>query len=501
MKLSNEQIGRLLLDYDPTNPQPEFFSTATEMSAALARRAITQPVPFPAGLAPVPVTPPSLPSAQDPLPTADVLIVTWTVAEAVALATILMPGVPLSQWFEYTHNVDVFIPKVTGPKAPFNDPKLARYYHSLGLYYPVKLVGKNVLCFKSGLHMDYDGPAVPLLDLWKQMLDETGAKFVITTGTGGAIGANVLLGDVVVAGQTVFHCTKQFQNKTFKSASYNTTPLTRPPDARITPEMAETNAAQLKASGLPLHGNGLPAFLYPGSPIAVPKIVTTDSFEFDNTTDSAGLQTLGNVCDMGDASLGLYLSSPLPNPPKWAAIRNASDPQMDGSKPPSEQSSEARTIYIQYGPYTTAASVLATWGVICGEYGLPAGQQLARAAFVAPAQSRGRLLGAAKARQVQLDPSHLLLQIAASTGFSAVDITADQISAPTLEALNSNLKTINVDPSTSDCTYRRITYSDEMGELQRLDLIHVRNQDAELFIGTYLYQGASLVAKEEFLSG
>jgi len=123
-----------------------------------------------------------------------VLVVTWTVAEAVPLATIFTPGVPLSQWFEYTHNVDVFIPKVTGPKAPFNDPKLARYYHSLGLYYPVQLVGKNVLCFKSGLHMDYDGPAVPLLDLWKQILDETGAKFVITTGTGGVIGANVTPG-------------------------------------------------------------------------------------------------------------------------------------------------------------------------------------------------------------------------------------------------------------------------------------------------------------------
>jgi len=54
-----------------------------------------------------------------------VLVVSWTVAEAVPLAMIFTPGVPLSQWFEYTHNVDVFIPKVTGPKAPFNDPKLA----------------------------------------------------------------------------------------------------------------------------------------------------------------------------------------------------------------------------------------------------------------------------------------------------------------------------------------------------------------------------------------
>ena len=499
MKLSKEDLGRFVIDYDPTNPRPEFFATATEMAATLARAAVTQPVPFPAGLAPVPVAPANPPSPQDPLPAADVLVVTWTAAEAVALATIFTPGVPLPQWFEYTRNVDAFIPKVTGPKAPFNDSKLARYYHILGLYYPAQLVGKSVLCFKSGLHMDYDGPALPLLDLWKQILDETGAKYVITTGTGGAIGANVLLGDVIVAGQTVFDCTTQFKNEPFKSASYNTTPLANPPDARITPSMTQPNASQLKTSNVPLHPDGLPVFFYPGSAIAVPKIVTTDSFEFDNSTDTAGLQELGNACDMGDASLGLHLST-RPNPPKWAAIRNASDPQMNGNDPPSQQASDARAIYIQYGPYTTAASVLATWGVICGEFAPPAAPHLLKAALVAPKQSRSRLIAASKGMDVQLDPSHLLLQIAASEDFKAADIPRDQVPPATLQALDAHLKTINVDPGTSDLDYRSITYTDEMMERQRLDLVHVRNEDAEVFVGTYLYRGADLVAKQEFVS-
>lgn len=499
MNFSKEQIGRMILDYDPTNPQPEFFTTATEMAATLASAAVTQPVPFPAGLAPRPVAPANPPASQDPLPAADVLVVTWTVAEAVALATLFTPGVSLAEWFEYTHNLDAFIPNVTGKSAPFNDPTHPRYYHSLGLYYPVQLVGKDVLCFKSGLHMDYDGPAMPLLDLWKQILDETGAKFVITTGTGGAIGANVLLGDVVVAGQTVFDCTSKFKDKPFSHAPYDTTPLASPPNAPITSAMTEPNASRLKTSNVPLHTDGLPVFFYPGSSIAVPKIVTTDSFEFDNTTDSAGLQSLGNVCDMGDASLGLFLSTRA-NPPKWAAIRNASDPQMNGNDPPAQQGKDAHSIYINYGPYTSAASVLATWGVICGEYGPRTDSHLLEAKMTTPERSRSRLVAAAKAREAGLNPSHILLQIAASEDFKAADIPSDQVPPATLQALNSHLNALNVDPRTSDFEYRRLTYTDETMQLERLDLIHVRNEDAEVFVGTYLYQGANLVAKQEFVS-
>lgn len=499
MSLSKEQLGRFILDYDPTDPRPDFFATATEMAALVASAAVTQPVPFPAGLAPVPAAPASSPSPEDSLPPADVLVVTWTAAEAVALATILTPKVALTEWFEYKHNVNDFIPKVTGRKAPFNDPTHPRYYQSLGLYYPVRLAGKNVLCFKSGLHMDYDGPAMPLLDLWKQILGETGAEFVITTGTGGAIGANVLLGDVVIAGQTVFDCTGQFQDRSFKTASYNTTPLVIRPDARITPDMTKPNASQLKASGSPLHDDGLPVFFYPGSAIAVPKIVTTDSFEFDNTTNSAGLQALGNVCDMGDASLGLYLSTAA-TPPRWSAIRNASDPQIDGNESASQQATDSKHIYQKYGPFTTAASVLATWGVICNEYAPAAVHQFAEIAMVAPTSSLPIVLAAAKARATQISPAHLLLQITASKDFRATDISSEQASASTLQELNSYLNTINVDPGTSTFDYRRITYTDEMGQIQRLDLIHVRNEDAEVFLGTYLYQGSDLVTKEEFVS-
>ena len=150
MNFSKEQLGRMILDYDPTNPQPEFFATATEMAATgphygnAAGTILSGRTCSPARSSANP------PASQDPLPAADVLVVTGTVAEAVALATLFTPGVSLAEWFEYTHNLDAFIPNVTGKSAPFNDPTHPRYYHSLGLYYPVQLVGKDVLCFKWG---------------------------------------------------------------------------------------------------------------------------------------------------------------------------------------------------------------------------------------------------------------------------------------------------------------------------------------------------------------
>lgn len=373
-------LARMIIDFDPAHPEARFFRTAAELASAEATGLRADPVTFPGDLSPT--LNPSLaqknPSA--PLPKVDVIIVTWTAAEADTLATILTPGASLDDWCQYKSNLSQYLPLVTGPKAPFNDRSMPRYFQSLGIYYPIKLAGKNVLCLKSGLHLDLDTdpaktPAVgdiPLLRLWRQMIREAGADLVITTGTGGAIGANVLLGDVVIAAQTVFDCTKQFAQEPFHESSYATTPI---PAGWAAPpaKMLEVNARRVARSGLPSHPDGLPVIYYSGSgsAIPVPKIVTTDSFAFDNTTNSFGLQALGNVCDMGDASLGLVINSLREDgefAPAWAAIRNASDPQIDGNLSSKEQNAEAGNIYIRYGALTSAASVLASWSLICSYY-------------------------------------------------------------------------------------------------------------------------------------
>ncbi len=507
MAVDSQELGLKIIEFDPTNPQPGFFKTATEMAAVAAAALQAEPVPFPAHLAPTLDLPATTPNPSDPLPHADVLIVTWTTAEAETLATLLTPGMPFNNWYQYKSNLDHYIPLVTGNKAPFNSHSSARFFHSLGMYCPIKLAGKKVICLKSGLHLDHDTfnpgqPApeqLPMLDLWKQMIAETKADFIVTTGTGGAIGANVLLGDVIVAAETVFDCTKQFATKPFRKSAYPTSPLPKsfaPPATA----MLKKNADKVAPSGNPKHPNGLPVIFYTGSAIANPKIVTTDTFGFDNTTNTDGLQALGNACDMGDASLGLVITGMGQGAPAWAAIRNASDPQIDGTLPPSEQSNLAFQIYTKYGGVTSAASVLATWQLVCSRYPVAAPHATLVSAVTTAAANPSLALAQSKRREMRSDPGHLLLQIAAGSQFSSTDTDAASVPAEVVQSLNDRLHQINVDPQLASIDWRLTRFLDDANTPISLYLGHVAVDDPESFRGSYLFSGASLVAMEEFVS-
>jgi hypothetical protein len=484
-------LGEFVIKYDPVAPDPRFFETATEMRSASTATLWPQPVPWPPGTAPVADPPATSPHPTDPLPQVDVLLVTWTAGEARALAELFTPGAQLEQWSKYDHNLESFIPKVTGKKAPFNDPKLALYYHHLGLYNFCRIGAVRVLCFKSGLHFAYDGPAIPVADLWNQILDETKARLVITTGTGGGIGANVDLGDAVIASDTVFDCTdpSKFGNAPFKNASYAASALPQNPVADVTPAMMQPNAAVLAGA------RKLPAplqFLYAGSPVAAsPKIVTTDTFAYDDTSNAAGLQGLGNVCDMGDAVLGMVMSG-RQAAPTWTAIRNVSDPQMDGNLPQPARDQDARAIYVKYQMITTVSSVLAGWGII--RKTAPAGAPIAQvAAAVRMLVARPRLVP-------QRTPSDVLMEVVAGRGLSSQDATKAEVPRPTLDRLNGELKSVNVSLSDSDVTYRLLKYTDELNAPHVLYLAQVSLEDPEAFRGSYLLEGCELVAKREYVS-
>jgi nucleoside phosphorylase len=321
------------------------------------------PVPWPSEFRPHAVLPKKLPEPKDPLPKCDVLVVTWTSGEAQTLAS-LMTGGNFEHWYSYQSNVDAFIPKVTGSRAPFNDhsAEMKRYYHTLGLYCPFHIGKISGIALKSGLHMAYDGTDVPLVDLWKQMIAETGAKLVITTGTGGGIGASIQLGDVVIANATRFHLTGYLKGKSYASAAYPTSASTFDLDrmkALITDELLRPNGNRLKTPRVP-------QMIYPADGV---NVVSTDTFAFDDSTDHFGLQKLGKCCDMGDATLGLALSE-VSNAPAWVAIRNASDPQIpnpDNSLDKAKQVAES--IYGEYQCITTAGSVIATWAAIVAQLG------------------------------------------------------------------------------------------------------------------------------------
>ena len=247
---SSDSVDDLILNYDPEHPQERFRRAGLPAALKSSTGRLPGPVPWPQGHAPA-----AAPLAQPPAETDDLgrfrgydaVVVTWTSAEAAALAALLTPDFLPSRWYEYRHNVADYMPLVTGTRAPFNDraADMTRYFHSLGLYMPSTIGGARVLLFKSGLHPAYDGPKTPLLKLMIEIAQTVQPKVMITTGTGGAIGADVLLGDVVVAAQTRFDCTKQFKNQPRAQASYQTSVLPAGALAAITPDLTRLVVGRL----------------------------------------------------------------------------------------------------------------------------------------------------------------------------------------------------------------------------------------------------------------
>jgi nucleoside phosphorylase len=299
-----------------------------------------KPIPWPPTLQPSPVRPSA--SGADPLPAADVLIVTWTTAEAQALADVLSPGVSLTDWLRYTNGYDALIVDVEKGAPAHEEKDLARYWQAT-------IGGRSVILMKSDLHMSQDGPKLPVRTLWKQIIEQASPQLVITTGTAGGIGAQTVLGDVVVTDIVRFDCQRDFAAAPFAQASYTATrSVTLTTDVST---LLDVNAVDLPTS---VGGNGH-ATVIPGV------VLTTDFFAFDDTEDTYGLRAYepaAAAVEMGDAVLGLVCAEDLTDPPAWVIARNASDPQMPQLATVQDEANRAANIYQTYGYTTTIGSAI-----------------------------------------------------------------------------------------------------------------------------------------------
>jgi kumamolisin len=349
-------VDDLILNYDPEVLQARFQASVFQAGALGLSDRLPHPVPWPRN---APTATPLKPAPSETKDLSqfagyDAVVMTWTSAEAAALAALFTPNYLPSKWYEYRHNVAAYIPLVTGGMSPFNDKQadMARYYHSLGLYFPCTIGAAKVLLFKSGLHLAYDGPATPLKKLVVEIAETVKPKVLITTGTAGGIGKTTALGDVVIGPVVKFDCQTQFKDESWAHTSYSTSPLPAKALSAITPALLAVNAARLPNSPTPKmwHTNA-------------DAVVTTDFFGFDDSTDYYKLQGLGRVCEMGDAMVVQALQA-YPKIKRYA-IRNASDPQIpDPTGDITTAKQQAGEIYTKYGAFTTAGSAIATWAVI-----------------------------------------------------------------------------------------------------------------------------------------
>ncbi|HTQ13198.1 MAG TPA: hypothetical protein VMH86_04920 [Rhizomicrobium sp.] len=342
-----EDFQREIIDFDSEAPSgKEFlaFSTATGLSRYVD-------VPWPKGLAPVTAKAPGG-TGKGPLPKADVLVVTWTVDEGHALSRVLTPGKDShNDYISYTHNFSTLSGKFR-KDAPALEAK------RLGAYWTTSIGGKSVVVFKSDSHLSQDGPEIPNIDVWRQIIEEVRPKLVITTGTAGGIGTQCEVGDVVVAPVVRFDCISKFKKQAFAKASY-TSAKADTKYFKTALKLFKTNADQL-----PKTNTRAPKIYNVLSKNLDQAVVTTDFFGFDTSDNHYGLKGLGDVSEMGDAVLGLVAQGMGASAPPWLAIRNVSDPQIKATGSLKDEANVAATIYKGYGRWSSVCSAITCWASI-----------------------------------------------------------------------------------------------------------------------------------------
>ncbi len=349
-------------------------------------------ITFPDGFTPVPqeINPKPKPSAK--LPNVDIVVVTWTIAEQEALADIFTPGNNRNKWYRYDRFFEHRYASLTRSGSPASSSK------RIGSYFQTEINGKRVLCFKSEFHLNQDGirdfdgngnTSLPVRAMFKQIIEETECSHILTVGTCGGIKLEHDLGDVLVTRAARFHCRQEFKDAPFNNTTFSSEwnipttffdkaeelmaglsdnlldPVFGPPTKRhqggnwtlntpFIPNIIHEAATEEAKRIDPLH-----------------PILTTDFFEFGNSTNADELFAEGCGVEMGDAVLGLACTEDIENPPFWAVVRNLSDPQINGDLSSARgslnmQAHWAVWYYESFGYWTSVMSAVATWGIIAG---------------------------------------------------------------------------------------------------------------------------------------
>lgn len=281
------------------------------------------------------------------LPATDVLVITWTAAEGRALSDVLTPAAPLGLWAAYTDGFASFLPELTR-RSP------ARAAKRLGSWAQLTIGGRNVTCFKSELHPATDGSSMPAARLVAKLVAEARPSLVITTGTAGAVGKGVSLGDVNVATAIRSDFTTRLAGHPWSRMAWLCQPLGKGAQANLAQLAAITPATVRLPSGA-------------GAPKAWSgEVVSTDFFAFGTSDDHFGLLAYDpavEVVEMDDAAVALGTAQAGLGTPVLS-VRNASDPVMDGYS--EATASRAEEVYRRYGYWTAVNSAIACWAVIAG---------------------------------------------------------------------------------------------------------------------------------------
>jgi hypothetical protein len=311
-----------------------------------------------------------------PLPKADVLVITWTTAEAQTLSAVFTSNHDFqATWYPYTYGAKSLLSEI--PAALLNEKANADSLGKgiIGYFNVVTVNGKTVVLFKSELHPSEDGNELPVIGLINQAAAEVAPSLLITTGTAGAIGSSLEAGDAVITNTARFYLTNPASYAAYPGIT-NSVQLTAPPitfsptyitkcNQQITTLIESDLTTIAKEENYPGPTRN-PTIFYNNVPgTRVFDVVSSNGFSLDDKNDTDGLQQLGSVNDMDDAFIlyGLSQNAGTAKLP-WLSVRNISEPQAPNLSKATQ--TEWENMYDAYGTYTTYNSALACWAVICG---------------------------------------------------------------------------------------------------------------------------------------
>ncbi|MDQ3763065.1 MAG: hypothetical protein M3460_15880 [Actinomycetota bacterium] len=341
------------------------------------------------GLAPHPV-PTTTPTDHAPLPRADVVVITWTSAEWDALHYVFTNSLaPLPQdpddndawrarWHPYRRDfytvfTDLWSRRLISAarNTAQGAPALRASNLRWGSYTLASVGNRTVLLFKSELHLNQDGERLPLVQMVRQIIEDTQPMLLLSIGTAGGVADDQALGDVMVTNAAKFRLGQEFESAAFNTREYRS--AWQPPTALF-------EAADRLLVGVPEFPVTPPTAHYPAESRLVPEfrqprivrtdkpILTTDFFEFGTTENR--LDREGCVVEMDDAVLAMELEGIRERggpDVSYAFVRNVSDPVINGDLPRQLQTAWAVVTYQRQGLLTSYNGAIASWALIASD--------------------------------------------------------------------------------------------------------------------------------------